>query len=547
MYISKLWSIVLILVVSHYTFTMEQSLSQRVDSNGYRYKDEDTVQDKRKIAILSYGSLVHQPINERTGAQLYASSFQPTALSLPVAMARESAGKRISAVVDTLCGKDKRVWYAVSEFAFLPNARNNLAAREGVLLRNGHGGYDLTNIFYIKKILPGRTKEADEEVIPDTTQWVIRTTDNVRQRIPTVTAQSIASWAEKNRFSAVIWASFPATLSSQKDVARTLLSDPELLRNTQGYVQMLPDRAQTVLERAICAGPEALSIIAQIGQSPSTKVVREALQNAVNDENKAQIERQALLLDCINEAPHVPALQQRDFMVVQEGTIPLILTAPHGGTLKIPGVPVRRHGEHCLDGNTLELTLAVSDELFRLFGVRPYVVAARFGREYIDANRAPREAYEHRKAEPVYEAYHGQIKQFIDAIKARYGSKALLLDIHAHGLAYDVIYRGTQNRKTVNALVHRCGEISFTGPKSILGLLAEQDHKVFPLNNQRSQKEHGSYNGGYTVRNYGSHRENGIDALQLEFGWNFRDPRNIPTFAQDFAKAIMTFCTTYLS
>ena len=40
------------------------------DANGYRYRDENTVQDKRKIAILSYGSLVKQNANNQTGAKI---------------------------------------------------------------------------------------------------------------------------------------------------------------------------------------------------------------------------------------------------------------------------------------------------------------------------------------------------------------------------------------------------------------------------------------------------------------------------------------------
>lgn len=547
MCISKLWTLLIVLAVSYSSFAMEMPVSQRADVNGYRYKNENTVQDKRKIAILSYGSLVHQPVNPRTGAQLYAGSFNPTLLYLPVSMTRKSVGNRITAVVDALLGKDKRVWYAVSEFAWLPNARNNLAVREGIPLSRAEASYDLTNIFYIKKLLPGRAKESTEENILDTARWVIRTTDNPRQRISIATAQAIAQWAEEKGLSAVIWASFPATIDSEKDVAQALLEDAELLHNTQEYVRILPDGAQTVLERAILKGPEVLSIIAQIGRQPTKEALCNALQNAVNNENNAEIERLALLLDCINAVPQVPAVQHNDFIIVQEGNIPVILTAPHGGTLAIPGVPVRQRGEQCLDGNTLELTLAVSDELFRLFGVRPYVVAARFSRKYIDANRSAAEAYEHQRAQPLYEAYHGQIKNFIESIRARYSSKALLLDIHAHGLAHDIIYRGTQNRATVKALVARCGETAFTGPKGILGLLAEKGHKVFPLNGQRSQQEHRSYNGGYTVRKYGSHREGGVDALQLEFGWDFRNLRKIPSFAKEFARAIMTFYKEYLA
>ena len=230
--------------------------SHQIDANGYRYRDESSIQDARKIAILSYGSLVNQRENQQTGARLeIRGNFQPTSISLPVSLSRRSNGPRITAVIDRE-GEPKRVWAAISVFGYLPNARNNVAAREGAQLRSQEQGYDLSNVSYMKRLMPGRNRDNNEEAIAGT-NWAIRTED-ARKKLPANIAKSIVDWAENNGFSAVIWASYPSNLGSKAEVIKLLVSDDALLRNTQAYVQNLPDGPQTDFERAVMAGKDAL-------------------------------------------------------------------------------------------------------------------------------------------------------------------------------------------------------------------------------------------------------------------------------------------------
>jgi hypothetical protein len=243
-----------------------EDVRRNVDANGYRYRDENTIQDKRKIAILSYGSLVNQPANLTTGARLEATAFQPTDIQLPVSLMRESSNntpqRRITAVVDR-DGDLKRVWAATSRFQFMPNARNNLAAREGARLQSQDAGYDLANIFYMKKLVPGRMRDSNEEIVPGVDGWVIRTAANNRQQLPVEVQQNVARWANAQGYSAVIWASFPPNISNREEVIRRLAEDDTLLRNTQEYVRNLPDGAQSALERVILVGKDALRTLVE--------------------------------------------------------------------------------------------------------------------------------------------------------------------------------------------------------------------------------------------------------------------------------------------
>lgn len=236
--------------------------------------------------------------------------------------------------------------------------------------------------------------------------------------------------------------------------------------------------------------------------------------------------------------------QLSDFIFVKKGNSPIILTAPHGGKLSVEGVPERKQGEKLRDVYTYELTLAISKALYNITGAYPYVVAAGISRKYIDANRPAKKAYEDERVKSIYDSYHSYIKQFIIELKKQF-QNPLLLDIHGQGSDNEIIFRGTQNKMTVTSLLTKYNHEGLLGSSSIIGILAAQGYKMFPPVSEIQQKEHTSFDGGFTVRTYGSHTKNGIDAIQLEFGWNFRTLENINTTAKDLATAIATFYKEY--
>lgn len=227
------------------------------DANGYRYRDEATIRDKRAIAVLSYGSLVNQPDNRHTGARIETNGFHPTTMTLPVSITRLSGQThRFTAVIDSN-GYPKRVYAAQSKFQFLPNARNNVAAREGSTYRGQDSGYDLKYIFYMKKLAPSATKDRNEESIAGT-HWVILIPENARQKLSNAIAQSIVQWADSKNYTAVIWASFPPNVASEKTAAAKILEDNDLYYNTKDYIVNLPDGPQSDFEKAVAQGPDAV-------------------------------------------------------------------------------------------------------------------------------------------------------------------------------------------------------------------------------------------------------------------------------------------------
>lgn len=240
------------------------------------------------------------------------------------------------------------------------------------------------------------------------------------------------------------------------------------------------------------------------------------------------------------------------FVVIQDGELPLLISAPHGGSKDVPGVPART-GETDVDKNprfvitrdvgTDELAQLVSTGLERHFGRKPFVVRALSHRKYVDLNRSANEAFEHDAARPVYQAYHSNMTRMCREIQKRFHS-GLVIDLHGQDVLKDSIARGTQNGKTVALLRERYGEESHVGPNSFFGRLRSAGFKVFP--DPLDGREHIRFTGGFTVRTYGGVQAFGLDAIQLEIGSELRVPDRRTETAREITSAIISYCSDYL-
>jgi len=259
----------------------------------------------------------------------------------------------------------------------------------------------------------------------------------------------------------------------------------------------------------------------------------------------SQVRRRLFLALICGLAGPACAADAENLVIARAGNLPILLVAPHGGREAVPGVPVRGSGVTSTDARTTELALALAKRLKDVLGAEPYVVAARFSRKYIDANRAEAEAFESPEAKPAYEAYHNRIRAFVSEIRRRFPRGGLLLDIHGQSDDPGTVSRGTQNGATVAALLRQRGETALVGPQSVFGVLQGKGYTVFPPNTPvGSPREFRKLNGGYTVRTYGSGTPDGIDAIQVEVG---RDLRTDPKFIDALAQAVVVFHKAYLA
>lgn len=240
------------------------------------------------------------------------------------------------------------------------------------------------------------------------------------------------------------------------------------------------------------------------------------------------------------------------------GTLPVILSCPHGGSRQPEGVLDERDESNTAcrpvkklsDLNTREITTGVAQRLLDIFGEAPYVVIAEFHRKYIDANREAACAYDVCAARQYYDEYHNTLRNFVNGIRAETGGVGLLFDIHGtlviEGDPAD-LYLGTDNRKTVarllefdpQALWRRRSLRGFLGPEAA-GYVISPRLPDIPENRE--------VDGGHTVRTYGSSNPDGVDAIQLEIAAPIRNDRDKRTvFIENLAYAIGVFATRYIN
>jgi N-formylglutamate amidohydrolase len=246
-----------------------------------------------------------------------------------------------------------------------------------------------------------------------------------------------------------------------------------------------------------------------------------------------------------------PKTKPTDLISAQQGQLPIILSAPHGGLLPIPGVAVRkgdglekgpRGFVTVRDSGTEELAHDIADAVAERIGKKPYFVIARFERKYADPNRPPDIAYEDPNAKPTYDAYHTALAQYCREIHATF-DRGLLLDVHGQGAKKDTIFRGTKEGKTCELLIKRFGQMAHVGPESFFGLMAGNGLTGYPLD---AGKEQSGFGGGYIVQTYGGDKEFGLDAIQLEFGADYRSKENRKQTAANLAKVIEAYAKLYL-
>jgi N-formylglutamate amidohydrolase len=237
-----------------------------------------------------------------------------------------------------------------------------------------------------------------------------------------------------------------------------------------------------------------------------------------------------------------------DLVSAQRGSIPIIISAGHGGKVRVPGAPAQgRTGKDAVtvtDVNTAEIALLVGQRLTARLGGKPYVIIAQFSRKDADPNRAPELASECEPAAAQYRAFHGALRTAVDECRAAHPG-AILIDLHGQVRAPGAIVRGTRNTKSVRRLIERAKLEALTGPTSIPGKLKELGYTILPEagDAEAPAGRETFFDGGYITEHYGSHNADGIDTIQLELGGE--TSKNLAKLADDLAEAIATFARAH--
>jgi N-formylglutamate amidohydrolase len=252
--------------------------------------------------------------------------------------------------------------------------------------------------------------------------------------------------------------------------------------------------------------------------------------------------------------------EEANLVSSHRGTLPVILSCPHGGSRQPEDVPEERDENNpnpvcrpvkkLSDLNTGEITTRVAQRLLDIFGEAPYVVIAEFHRRYIDANREAACAFDICAARKYYDEYHSALRNFVDDIRAETGGVGLLFDIHGTLVIEEDpadLYLGTDNKKSVARLL-QFDQQALWRRRSLRGLLGPEAAGYVISPKRPDVAETREVDGGHTVRTYGSSAPDGVDAIQLEIASTIRNDNDLrAAFIENLAHAIGAFATRYVS
>ena len=240
-----------------------------------------------------------------------------------------------------------------------------------------------------------------------------------------------------------------------------------------------------------------------------------------------------------------PQVSPTGFIEYWPGTLPVILSAPHGGTLAPKELPDRQYGKVMRDDNTIELTMAMRDALIKKYGAAPAVIICRVKRQKLDCNREITEAAQGDPlAEKAWKEYHAFIEEAERTLLKNH-PLGLYLDIHGHAhlkarveLGYALSSQELQladaeldklaaksSIGSLQALTKKPLSELLRGKSSLGGLLGNHGIACVPAPDAVLETSDAYFNGGYDIREHGSQKSGKIDAIQLEHPKSLRDTK----------------------
>lgn len=264
-----------------------------------------------------------------------------------------------------------------------------------------------------------------------------------------------------------------------------------------------------------------------------------------------------------------------EMIEVTSGDMPLVISAPHGGTLTPNEIPDRSCSgiTTVRDRNTTELAREIKYQMKEEFGIEPYVIAGLINRAKIDLNRDAEPATcGHSLGKEVWEEYHKRIEDALQSAIDEYGA-AIFIDLHGHGhdiqrlelgylLSKDELRQSHEGSGETAELIekssltnlmstHRNVEFQelLTGEQAFGTIMEDEGVPSVPsLEDPFPYPNEDYFTGGYNTRRYTSGDYPEVFGWQIEANYDgVRDSdENRSAFAKAFSKAIMVQLEEYV-
>lgn len=249
------------------------------------------------------------------------------------------------------------------------------------------------------------------------------------------------------------------------------------------------------------------------------------------------------------------------------GTLPIIVSAPHGGGMQPAEIADRAYGTLVQDLNTEDLARRIAAALEQRTGARPHLVLTHLHRRKLDTNREIVEAAQgNAAAERAWHEYHAWIDVARHAVEREHG-RGFYLDVHGHGheiqrleLGYlltasdlalpdatldDPAYAAKSSIRALAAASPQRFSDVLRGERSLGALLAGQGYPAVPSPADPHPAGAPYFTGGYSTARHGSRDGGRISAVQLEA--NRAGVRDTEVNREAFAAAVADALTTFLA
>ena len=285
-----------------------------------------------------------------------------------------------------------------------------------------------------------------------------------------------------------------------------------------------------------------------------------------------------LLLGVASPAAHaqyVPGrtyFGQNNYVEYRAGNAPLLLAAPHDGTLRPATLPDRTcpNATTVTDANTQALVRALDSAFTRRYACRAHMVISHLARVKLDPNRSlPEAGCGNAAAGQAWREYHGFLDTAAAQVGAVAGRRGLFLDLHGHGHAIarvelGYLLTGSELRRPDAQLLALADSTSIwglvaaqpggpaalpgllRGPNALGTLLASRGYPALPSQQDPAPQSPDPYfSGGYSTFRHGSYRNAGpVDAIQAET--HSPGLRNSAANRRRFADTLAVVLGTYL-
>ena len=267
-----------------------------------------------------------------------------------------------------------------------------------------------------------------------------------------------------------------------------------------------------------------------------------------------------------------------NYVEYQVGTLPIIISVSHGGSLEPTEIPNRtcNNPVYATDVSTIETALEIKNYLFAATGCYPHLIISHLKRNKLDPNRNIADgACGNSAAETAWNEFHNFISVASNAANLQYSNKTLLVDLHGHGNPIQRIELGyllyDDELELADTVLNSNQYINFS---SIKNLVLNNVNNYTHIQLLRGQKSFGTllsinnfpsvpsqsipfpgtttnyFSGGYIIANHTSYISSvTTNGFQMELNYSgIRDSNaNRALFANAFTLSFIEFMNTHFA